>query len=341
MIDENDIVRAKESIKSQWLGRPGITGIDIGVKYKGGKPTGEVAIRLMVKKKLTGLSPSDTFPAAIGVHPTDIIEREFKLANGVKTGSAAPPDSARQDAQDMTLYNPMLGGVRLFITGAASTAGMFVTDNKTGALMLLGTFHMTGNIGDRVYQPDTGDITTEVMLPVIGNISRRAATLTPAMDADLFSYTAPRGVEFKIQDLGPVTGVRTVTLNDLKNVENQMGFHVRKRGIRTLVTEGYFEGIFGSFMVTLDDGKIYQLENLLSFNLLLNNGDSGAIALDDSGKAVAILTLIYQKGNVVISAGSMITALMETLDFTPCVYGQATPKHTPGGSVQPPVPPPR
>ncbi len=204
MIDENAIVRAKESIKSEWLARPGVTGIDIGVKYKGGKRTGEIAIRLMVKKKLTDLSPSDTFPAAIGAYSTDVIEREFKLANGVKnSNSAAPPNSARFNILDYATYNPMLGGVQLENSAEkAATAGMFVTDNATGDLMILGTFHMWGNIGDPIYQPYPYTVQPGDFPPLIGYISRRAATLTPSMDADLFFYAAqlPRNLKSKTSD---------------------------------------------------------------------------------------------------------------------------------------------
>src|SRR5206468_3406850 len=47
----SNIREAKRRIEHELLSRPGVTGVDIGVKEVGGRPTGELAIRVLVDKK--------------------------------------------------------------------------------------------------------------------------------------------------------------------------------------------------------------------------------------------------------------------------------------------------
>src|ERR1035438_2964419 len=98
MNKEEDIVAAKRAITKAWLGRPGVTGMDVGFKYVGGKRTSDVAIRLFVRKKLREVSPVERFPSLIGKHTTDVIECEMK--------PAILPDHA--------YYPTMQGGIQLF-----------------------------------------------------------------------------------------------------------------------------------------------------------------------------------------------------------------------------------
>jgi hypothetical protein len=51
-----------------------VTGVDVGFKYVGGKPTTDVAIRLFVRKKLVKVTPGERFPGLVGQHKTDVIE---------------------------------------------------------------------------------------------------------------------------------------------------------------------------------------------------------------------------------------------------------------------------
>ena len=79
VIDElSEIRRIKEEVEAELLALPGITAVDIGVKYVGGKPTDVTAIRVYVRKK-QDVPPEQTIPAEIQGVATDVIERTFVL----------------------------------------------------------------------------------------------------------------------------------------------------------------------------------------------------------------------------------------------------------------------
>jgi hypothetical protein len=73
-----EITRVKNEIEPELLKLPGVTGVDVGYKYVGGKKTDELAIRVYVKKK--GDVPEKyAVPKRIHDIPTDVIEQEFVL----------------------------------------------------------------------------------------------------------------------------------------------------------------------------------------------------------------------------------------------------------------------
>ncbi|MBN1857387.1 MAG: hypothetical protein JW846_10610 [Dehalococcoidia bacterium] len=79
VIDElSELRRIKEEVEAEILALPGITAVDIGVKYVGGKRTAITAIRVYVRKK-KDVPPEQTIPAKIQGVATDVIERDFVL----------------------------------------------------------------------------------------------------------------------------------------------------------------------------------------------------------------------------------------------------------------------
>jgi hypothetical protein len=76
-----EITRVKTEVEPELLKIPGVTGVDIGHKYVGGKKTDELAIRVYVKKKRE-VPEKDAIPKEIRGIPTDVIEREFVLHSG-------------------------------------------------------------------------------------------------------------------------------------------------------------------------------------------------------------------------------------------------------------------
>ena len=71
----------KARVEGDLLKLPGVTGVDIGYKHVGGKPTGELAIRVLVrtKKPADAVPPSERIPPTLDGVPTDVIERDFTL----------------------------------------------------------------------------------------------------------------------------------------------------------------------------------------------------------------------------------------------------------------------
>jgi hypothetical protein len=74
----DEIRRIKVEVEGELLKLPGVTGVDIGCKYVGGKKTDKLAIRVFVRRK-KDVSKKHTVPTEIQGVPTDVIERSFKL----------------------------------------------------------------------------------------------------------------------------------------------------------------------------------------------------------------------------------------------------------------------
>lgn len=70
--------RVKEMVESELLSRPGVTGVDVGYKEVGGKPTDVIAIRVYVAMK-GDVAANQIVPREIQGIPTDVIERRFEL----------------------------------------------------------------------------------------------------------------------------------------------------------------------------------------------------------------------------------------------------------------------
>ena len=49
-------------MEEELLGRPGVTGVDVGYKDVGGEPTDEIAIRVMVEKKKKSVPEKEKVP---------------------------------------------------------------------------------------------------------------------------------------------------------------------------------------------------------------------------------------------------------------------------------------
>jgi hypothetical protein len=319
-----DIIEIKEAAKHDWLPRKGVTGMDVGLKYIAGKRTGEVAIRLFVRKKVSDIAPEKRFPSQLGKHKTDVIVREFKPNSNL-------PDEAT--------YNPMVGGIELF-SGERTTAGMFVRDNVTGQLMILGTFHGHIPPNTPIYQPQSGT--------QIGYLIRGGHYLTQPLDADLILFGAPRGYHLAITELGPIKGVRDVSVADLGKLL------VRKRGFWTGWTNGLLEGVKGTtksgivYEDTYDlpdyQGRDIYYENGLSFvvdtsdpnhiyrepgdntPLFGHKGDSGSIILDKDNNAVALMAWAGTAGGTGVGGGPPAPDLMAQLNVTPCFQGVPLPE---------------
>ncbi len=74
-----ELVAIKDRAETEYLSRPGVTGIDVGYKVVGGVQTDEVAIRVHVKKKKASVPKAQMVPAQIDGVATDVLERDYEL----------------------------------------------------------------------------------------------------------------------------------------------------------------------------------------------------------------------------------------------------------------------
>jgi hypothetical protein len=133
--------QAKKAVEKSLLNRPGVTGVDIGYKEVGGRPTSTLAIRVLVEKK-RDVPPAERIPEAIDGFPTDVIERKFELHALAMDGLELAPDA------DTKEYPVLTGGISIgpcrlverFAYGG--TLGAIVTDKSTGKPMVLSNYHV-------------------------------------------------------------------------------------------------------------------------------------------------------------------------------------------------------
>lgn len=68
-------------VQGDWLKRPGVTAVDVGLKFKDGQLTDQIAVRVHVRRKLApeSLPPEEVFPERLGRVPVDVIEASYGL----------------------------------------------------------------------------------------------------------------------------------------------------------------------------------------------------------------------------------------------------------------------
>src|SRR5712692_5831152 len=74
----SEIVAVKESVVADLLKRLGVTGVDVGYKYVGGKRTDEISVRVLVREK-KDVPADERIPETIQGIKTDVIQRTFVL----------------------------------------------------------------------------------------------------------------------------------------------------------------------------------------------------------------------------------------------------------------------
>ena len=289
MKTQAQIVEVKHSHESELLSIEGVTAVDVGFKYTGGRRTDEIAIRVHVKKKIrrNKLNKNQLVPAEIEGVKTDVIEGEY-LPQVVKVLAEV------LNGPDTGHYDPLMGGVSIgpcrsvggFIF--AGTLGATVLDRNTRARMMLSNYHVmcidnSWRVGDAITQPsliDTGICPTDVAA------SLQRAALGGSLDAAVATEISRSAVP-QIVDIGGITGTRQAVL----------GMLVEKRGRTTLLTYGIVDGV--SVSVRIDYGNpigIIILTNQLSIvpdsprsTRFSDHGDSGSVVINPPGTAVGLL----------------------------------------------------
>jgi hypothetical protein len=71
-------------VRDDWLGRPGVTAVDVGFRYRDGRRTDEIAVRVHVRSReaVERLPAAQHFPEQLGSVPVDIIEATYGLERG-------------------------------------------------------------------------------------------------------------------------------------------------------------------------------------------------------------------------------------------------------------------
>lgn len=84
---------AKQAHAAFLLSLPNVVGVGVGLRMRRGKPTGEVALVVMVKKKVPDveLAPDQLIPSELDGVPVDVLEVGDLKAGGETAGSPRRP----------------------------------------------------------------------------------------------------------------------------------------------------------------------------------------------------------------------------------------------------------
>ena len=299
---ESQIEEIKSKVTPALLKQPGVHGVGIGIKVKGGKRSDKLAIIVSVDKKLKPeeLEKHLCIPKEYQGVPTDVIESErFSLLTDQKFRVDAEQKTNKKmpEANDIASYRPLRGGCQVDPhDGSWGSLGIVVFDQNSNPGILTCNHVMKTNILRQG---------TEA---VVANVTTRAVENDCAY-AQLV-YNGPNPIDWYnwIIDIGPIQGTYTVTVADAGKTA------VRKRGAMTLLSHGKisqvgYTGIDAdgndmprAFLVNGDKGGSFS-----------SYGDSGSAVVDDQNQ---ILGMVQSGNNAGITACIYIDDVVAALNIT-------------------------
>ena len=313
----SELQQAKRRSEGRLLALPGVTGVDIGCKEVDGRPTGALAIRVLVaQKKPQGAVPADELiPIRIEGHPVDVIERRFELHQlATRSRPSGPP--AVLDA-----ISPVKGGVsvgpgRTAAGLHAGTLGAVVTDRMSGRRFALTSWHLVGAagglvVGEPLLQPspiDGGDGPGSVL----GTIQR--CVLTASVDAAVASIDSTRHVTPHVVEIGALTGTGATSIDD----------QVAKRGRTTGLTFGIVDAVDLTVKLDYGDGiGVRTLTNQIGVKpdgtrsaVFSAAGDTGAVLVNPARGVVGLLVAGTETGYGVANPIADVLAALDVDLYT-------------------------
>lgn len=256
------LLAAVKEHSSELLLDPNVTAVAVGRKEVNGKPTGQMAVIVFVRKKLRDAGKSPIATRLVDV-PTDVVEREF--------------DIVELATNPMLRYEPMYCGLSLSteaVPNEYGSIGCFIrTDGNThvpAGTYLLTNEHVIGNAAPNgvILQPVPADPSNIPPNTRCGNYvyGVKDATHDCAVSTIGFSRTSANDVQIRTDvNLTPLVGLG----------DPDVGQAVYKFGARTLYTEAtvkYINFTIGSF------SDLVYIESANNTTPWIGAGDSGSVA---------------------------------------------------------------
>ena len=286
-----DATEALNSVRRQWMRRPGVTAVDVGFKIKGDEMTDDVALRVHVaqKRPAAELAASEVFnetgktPKKIKGFPVDVIEAEYGPANMAVEAPMAldAEDDVIAGLERTTVFNPLLGGISCGNPRITSgTIGAIVFNRRSCQPMILSNWHVlaasaSAAVGEDILQPGRSDGGTEVVARLT------QMTLDSRMDAAVATLNGARNHTRDILGLGTITGTDDATL----------GMQVIKSGRSTGITRGVVDGVSLTVSIDYTDPGVVTLTNQIRIvprppwpavnDEISIGGDSGSVWMNE------------------------------------------------------------
>jgi hypothetical protein len=254
---------------------PGRYTVGVGLKQTGGEYTDQVAIFVYVQEKRPAedVPEVELVPPEFGGYVTDVVEAQPTLID------------------DKSRYDPLRGGIQIskehtaddgiFFPGTG-TLGAIVRSRDTGESLLLTCAHVVKLSDFNVYQP--GQSFTTPFTDIVGTVLGLRDESNPLLlDCAVIDLNGSRGIQVAIEDIGAVQGVSTQL--------PALGEVVKKRGARTLLTQGFVVRLIVSpFVPAIDQFEISGGVPLVT--LFAGKGDSGSVVLNANNEVIGLLYAI-------------------------------------------------
>jgi hypothetical protein len=261
---------AKARYEDDLLGRAGVHGLGIGYKVVAGQETDQLAIVVLVDRKLSPpeLDARQAIPPQLSF-TSSTSERVIAVPTDVQVAARPVPAPHVSAPQLRMKVRPAPGGVMIASPTGSGTLGGWAIDQTTGAWVFLSNRHVLGfTPGDIVMQPlfplpgDTTDYR-------FGRVLRASATF----DATIGEPLDRADVDPEIFGNGPaIYEIAPATL----------GMMVEKTGVSTGHTEGRVDLIDVTTTSPCQRSRTAFRVTSTSSAVFVQQGDSGSIIVERS-----------------------------------------------------------
>jgi hypothetical protein len=312
-VSDEALLAIKERAADMLMRIPGVTGVGIGGRERGGSPTGELVLKVFVQRKrpLAELTPGERLPTQFEGIGIDVSELGIGQLETVPVAEKAPPGAVPGSPltfdtdTDPKPYRPLIGGCRVESdmsgTGFGTLGCFLLHETDLDKVYALTNYHVIVGKGPnrppavkgstRVGQPESSVSPTKCCSHMIGTFM--GGSRDTVRDAALIQLDA--GLEYRKEliDIGVITDTHTITCDEAKTQR----YAVRKRGARTRLTGGVVECINTTH--TTEDGITRHNVTVVKPNpniavpasqpvYFADEGDSGSVLVNDQGQAVTL-----------------------------------------------------
>lgn len=303
MVTDDEALAIKTRVAPQLLALPGVTAVGLGSKETGGRPTGELALKVFVtvKRPAGQVAAAELIPGEIDGLPTDVIQ------SGTRHLLADPPGAViLGDDVEATRSRPLVGGrcIRREDSGWSGTMGCFLVDPAhVGTAYALTNFHVV-DVPDvpplaagtsAVGQPTGKSSVTGCCNDLFGKYAG-GEMADDGRDEAAIKLDPGTQWQAEIADIGIVAGPHEITVDEGKTHT----YKVRKRGARTLLTGGVVSAVNTSDGHSDNDIVIAPNANPGAGTrtvFFAYEGDSGSALVNDSGEVAGLVYARDDSGN--------------------------------------------
>jgi hypothetical protein len=331
-----------DAVRAELLKLPNVIAVGLGLKETGGQFTKQLCYRVYVKKKVDeAVLGAGVIPKTIAGLPTDVlIPLRFTPDN----------DVCGEERTDAGKHRPLRAGIRVGKkTGLLGTLGWFGKLGD-GTLVMISNEHIfygeglaVNTVAKKIGQPKVADVSKccccgcgsdNIVGETIVGLNVTGTATTPGIDAAIARINADLASEVLFEITNDNTEeVLTVGGSGNTHAAAIVGEAVRKVGARSGFTRGTVIHIgdmaalpnepdgdpitdgLGRVLIIPADGETYELKSGgVCKRAFTNNGDSGAVVLNEDDEIIALHHAGNRKAySVSVSMGCVIQAVLDAL----------------------------